>query len=355
MTTKKAQLGQFMTTNSQLILQGINIPSDFNGKYIEPFAGKGDLVKYLTDKQIDYNQIECYDIDTTQFDSIQTVSIYYRDTLLNPIQFDKEMFIITNPPYLARNKSKDKEIFDLYKQNDLYKCFIQQLIDSPPFGGIIIIPLNFWCSIRKMDIELRRKFLSIFRVERLNIFESSVFDDTSYTTCSMKFLFDPSKIVEIPTWIYSNESSSYLTIELNDANAYSFGGELYALKDSNFTVSRLTKLNETTEYRTGIIVKCIDGKMDKDRIRLEYSDDLSELDKYIDRTPKLSFRSFAVLAIEPKINVDRQQRLVKEFNEFLNEKRKIYHSLFLPNYRDYYRKRISFELVYQIVSIILSH
>ena len=52
-------------------------------------------------------------------------------------------------PYLARNKSKDKSLYDKYDVNDLYKCFIKNLIDDPPDGGIIIIPLNFMCSIRK--------------------------------------------------------------------------------------------------------------------------------------------------------------------------------------------------------------
>lgn len=28
-------------------------------------------------------------------------------------------FVLTNPPYLARNKSIDKTVFDKYKTNDL--------------------------------------------------------------------------------------------------------------------------------------------------------------------------------------------------------------------------------------------
>lgn len=46
--------------------------------------------------------------------------------------------ILTNPPYLARNKSMNKELFDKYNINDLYKCFIEILLD-----GILIVPLNF--------------------------------------------------------------------------------------------------------------------------------------------------------------------------------------------------------------------
>ena len=47
---------------------------------------------------------------------------------------------------------------------------------------------------------------------------------------------------------------------------------------------------------------------------------------------------------------------MQDFNEFLEAKREKYHSLFLTNYReskDIARKRISFDLVYQIVEFIL--
>jgi hypothetical protein len=55
------------------------------------------------------------------------------------------------------------------------------------FRGIIIIPLNFICSIRKQDVELRKIFLNKFNIEIINIFEEKVFDDTSYNICSIQF------------------------------------------------------------------------------------------------------------------------------------------------------------------------
>jgi hypothetical protein len=65
--------------------------------------------------------------------------------------------------------------------------FLINLIESECKGGIVIIPLNFISSIRKSDIELRKKFLSIFTILLLNIFEEQVFDDTSYAVCSILF------------------------------------------------------------------------------------------------------------------------------------------------------------------------
>ena len=77
-----------------------------------------------------------------------------RDTLFQIIMVS----LFFNPPYVTRNKSKSKVLYDKYNTNDLYKCFIISLINSGCIGGIMIIP-NFICSIRKADIDLRRSFL----------------------------------------------------------------------------------------------------------------------------------------------------------------------------------------------------
>ena len=173
-STKK-NLGQFYTKNYSYILNNLNIPEKTT-KIIEPFAGEGDLLEFIKKKC----DIECYDIDPKK------KFIINRDTLLNPPDYSNK-FVLTNPPYLARNKSVEKGIFDKYNQNDLYKCFLLELTHNTCSGGILIIPLNFWCSIRKSDIELRKKFLAIYDILTINIFEEKVFKDTSYSICSFQF------------------------------------------------------------------------------------------------------------------------------------------------------------------------
>ena len=175
--TNKKDLGQFYTTNYSYILQNLKIPKK-EKNIIEPFAGQGDLLNFI-EKEDDFS-IECYDIDPKK------EFIIKRDTLLNPPEY-KDKFVITNPPYLARNKSDNKELFDKYNQNDLYKCLIDELTRNIASGGILIIPLNFWCSIRKSDVEIRKKFIDVYNVLILNIFEEKVFVDTSYTICSFQF------------------------------------------------------------------------------------------------------------------------------------------------------------------------
>jgi hypothetical protein len=332
---KKQNLGQFYTTNYQYILQGMSIPPTTT-RIIEPFAGNGDLFPFAKGVEI-----EAYDIDPKK------PTIQQRDTLLNPPDYT-DAFVLTNPPYLARNKSGDKTVLDEYNQNDLYKCFIYQLTLTPCAGGIIIIPLNFWCSIRKSDIQLRSSFLTTYKVLRVNIFEERVFEDTTYTICSIHFQRMKNDDAKICCMIYPQNKQ----IEFDLRYQSTIGGEIYTLpQDGGWKIDRLTTKNKDSEYATNILVKCIDDSA-TNKIALSFSE------KYVDETPNLSARSYATLVIEPKLSEPQQRELVERFNVFLNERREKYQSLFLTNYREsnsIARKRISFQLVFEIANYLLSH
>ena len=113
------KLGQFFTTNFKYILQNLHIPQEIH-YIIEPFAGDVELLNFIENK----NNI-----------MILTQNLW---------------FLSTN-----QNKSKDKFVFNKYNTNDLYKCFIQSIINSTCNDGILIIPLNFFSLIRKPDIDLK--------------------------------------------------------------------------------------------------------------------------------------------------------------------------------------------------------
>lgn len=340
--SSKQKLGQFYTTNYNYILQGMQIPKNKKVKILEPFAGKGDLFKVVNSSYT----IEAYDIDP------KTESIIKRDTLNEPPDY-KGKFVLTNPPYLARNKSNNKSVFDKYGTNDLYKCFIEQLIADTPLGGIIIIPLNFWCSIRKSDIDLRRRFIGKFSIVRLNIFEEKVFSDTTYTVCCFQFI--NKEIKNVTSKIVFYPSGKKLNDSFNENNNYTIGGDIYKLEqDAKYTIDRVTKNTPLSlkEYVTNILVKCID---DNETTKISMSV-VKDEERYIDNTGKLTSRSYATLLIRPSISIDKQKELVDKFNKFIEDYRDRYHSLFLSNYREskvIARKRISFGLVYEIVNYLL--
>lgn len=342
MKKRKQELGQFYTTNYEYILQNLSVPADV-GHIVEPFVGHGDLLKILPTPS--KHQIECYDIDPKIPDTIQ------QDTLLHPPCFNGT-FVITNPPYLARNKCADKTVFDRYDANDLYKCFLKELTQNPCQGGIVIVPVNFWCSRRDKDLQLRKQFLQVYTVLHINIFEETVFDDTDYSVCSFQFALchhpqENEAHHTIPITIFPE--NRHMEVVLHEQNFYMVGGEIFHLpRTHQFQVARLTRLNQD-KPSSNILVKCID---DDTPIHLA----IVPHDKlYCDDTPNLTARSYATLVIEPPLSLSQQQHLVGQFNGFLHQYRETYNSLFLTSFREHKRKRISFDLVYQIVGYLLEN
>jgi len=333
--SKKQILGQFYTTNFKYILQGFDINKIPTNNIIEPFVGKGDLLEIL-DK--DRYNIEMFDIDPKINKTIK------QDTLLNPPNYSNK-FIITNPPYLARNKNKNKKIYDLYKYNDLYKCFIKSFLNKNCKGGIIIIPLNFLCSIRKNDIELRKIFLKEFTIDRVNIFEEDVFDDTTISICSIFFL-QKSNEKYIDIYIYPINKN--IKVEMNEDNNYIIGGEIYKLRNDNkYKIGRATKYKK--DGITNILLKCIDdNKNNKLGFKI-----VDENNFFIDETLNSSARSYCSITLNLKLSLQQQIKLVNDMNNFLEDYREKYHSLFLTNYREsntISRKRISFNLAFKILN-----
>lgn len=339
----KKKYGQFYTTNYKYILQNFKIPKDIV-HIIEPFAGNGDLLNFIVPK--DKYKFELYDIDP------KNINIIKKDTLLNPPNYNNK-FILTNPPYLARNKNNDKKLYDKYDVNDLYKCFIKNILQNKCKGGILIIPLNFFCSIRKKDILLRKEFLNIYNIKYLNIFEERIFNDTTYTICSFIFQINNNNNInnEIKVNIYPSKKN--INIVLNKENNYTFGGELYNIKiNKDIQILRATRKSKK-ENISNILLKCIDDN-DKSLLGLKIIEDNY---KYIDNTPKLSKRSYACLVIIPMISLNKQKKLVNKFNNYINEQRVKYNSLFLNNYREsniIARKRISFTFAFNICNYLLT-
>jgi len=353
--TKKQKLGQFYTKQYDYILQNLHIPKDVMC-IIEPFAGDGELVKFIQTETSPDCLLLCYDIDPKQDYIIK------QDTLIYPPDYTNK-YVITNPPFLARNKAEDKTIFDKYEINDFYKCFLKSLINTPCVGGIIILPINFWCSIRKNDVLMRRDFINTYTILRMNIFEERVFEDTPTTVCSFQFKLKLKNTIQtqpIEVFIFPTKEKLLLSIEnMNIHNNFMFGGDIYNLPNKGrYKVSRLTSKNITSimkENITNILVKCIDD-CENSKLGLKYIENEEEI--YIDETPNQSARTYATLVVIPSIDKDIQKIIVENFNIFLNEERKKYNSLFLTNYReskDIARKRISFDLVYSVVIYLLEN
>jgi len=345
---KKKNIGQFYTTNAKYILEDIQFPSINNiKKIIEPFAGKGDLIEWIKNSNIEL-PIQSYDIEP------KNINIEQRDTLKHPPDYT-DSWVITNPPYLARNKSNDKTLYDLYNTNDLYKCFIISLINNNCSGGIIIIPAGFFFSPRDIDFRLRHTFMSKYKILNIKYFEESVFDDTSTTIAVVVFEKTIVQLEEQNVLWCKMPKKEEMLFNMSAKNNWIIGGYIYNLPIISkigvrrYVIGQKLKENEQLTFMT---LHALDSGTNEGRICLNYQKDYVYAAKDCSRT-------YATIIIKGKIlSEQEQEKLCKLFNNFLEKYRKDTWSLFLPQYREskeYARKRIPFELAYHIIHHIIDY
>ncbi len=352
---KKKKLGKFYTENYNYIFQDFILPDYSSTSFIEPFVGKGHLLQFLKNYyHIDLSSlnIQFYDLE----DHLPNTIV--QDTLSKPPEY-KDKYVVTNPPFLARNKSDKKEIYDMYGNDDLYKCFIKTIIHGDVLGGCLIVPINFISSIRKNDIDLRQMFFMKYKIIRLNLFEEKVFEDTDYNVIAFQFERRKENDLNFHLPIFIYPDNIYKEFEISEKTHWMIGGELYHL-DSNeqYEIKRVFekegKVEDEeiiTQPNNRIFLYALDDGV-KNRIRLEYFPDEKPL--FVGKESDRSFASFHIL---PMLTEEKQRKLIEKFNSFLEENRTKYHSLFLTNYRESKftaRKRISFQLVYTILKHLLS-
>lgn len=342
--SKKRLAGQFYTTRCNYILNGLPLPLQSSERIIEPFAGTGDLLNWLT-RAATALPVEAYDIDPKRDDIVK------RDTLLHPPNYSNA-FVITNPPYLARNKCQDKTVFDKYDTNDLYKCFIQSVAGCA--AGIFIIPAGFFLSPRDIDARCRNQFLSNYRLLQVKYFEETVFEDTHTTVVAFSFERSPIQLTEQSVEWVSQPSGERKTFHMSAENDWIIGGDVYALPVSPavkvFRHVEGHTLNEGDQL-TEMTLCALDSGTENGRICLEYKPG------YVYPAKDCS-RAYATLCIQgATLDASQQQSICNQFNALIEKKRQETWSLFLPQYREskeYARKRIPFDLAYRIVQHLIT-
>ena len=337
----KKNRGQFYTTNSSYILEGFSPPPHDIRCIIEPFAGKGDLLDWVK-KTGCSAEIEAYDIEP------KGEGIKQRDTLTNPPDYTNA-WIITNPPYLARNKSEKKEIYNLYNTNDLYKCFITSVVKQNNCrGGIFIIPAGFFFSPRDIDVKCRDAFMKKYKITKVKYFEESVFDDTTTTIVAFSFERVDTDLTEQQVEWVLLPSNVQQIFSMYSSSDWIIGGDIYNLSvPETINVRRHVEGQplRDNEQQLYITLNALDSGTMDGRISLTYKKDYIYPAKECSRT----YATFRITGTT--LHETEQIQLCREFNEFIEQKRTDTWSLFLPQFREskeYARKRIPFELAYRI-------
>ena len=350
MSTHQHALGQHYSERAEDLLVGVSRPPK-NAVVIEPFAGQGDLLKWLGPGYITV----AYDVEP------KAPNVLTRDTLANPPKY-AGTYVLTNPPWLAKNKSEDKYLFEKWGTDDLYKCFMKSLMRDPPMGGIIIIPLNFLSGVRDSEKKRRQEFFTVFKPIRINIFEEAMFEDTDYLTLVIEFkhrITGRQKLEE--QWEF-NYYPSKITEQRTIKNGHFPGENAF---ETNYTQSPKKQIpirrHEDTkpidakkEFLTHILLEALDSGVSTSpgngRIGLRL---LPQGETYVGKSTS---RSKAQIVLNGVLSRKLQQRVVDDFNKWIEEWRTQTRSMFLPIFReakDYPRRRIPFELAYEAIQRII--
>lgn len=369
MPNKKQQLGQFFTKNSDYILKGFG--EHIKGKkVVDPFAGGSDLINWARRNKA--KKIIGYDIDKKR---VNGKTIFLNDSINNSLEYK---FVLTNPPYLHKNKA-DKKTKEKYFSNknsqfeDLYQVSINSILNSEE--GIIIVPLNFLSA--ENSAKIRKIFFDKFKIVSLNIFEEQVFEDTTYNVISFYYRI---KIENVNKNIINTRilpANKRLKVELDKKYDWQLGGEFRSKINSiknllgiyRATEDLLSKGDEKVELaythikdkkifsinkhlrrlleKNIILLRAIDSKNGK-KIQLE---DIREYGP-IALIGKNTSRNMAYLLFEENLSIGEQKKIINYFNKELEKARKQYSSLFLTNFRDNGRKRISFDFAYKFINYL---
>jgi len=361
----KQQLGQFYTKNTAYILQGFD-KFVKNKNITDPFAGAGDLLKWA--KNNGASSLIGYDIDKTKTDN---KLIFLRDSLQNQKEYE---FILTNPPYLYQNKMKNKSLLANSKHTDLYQLSLEKIMNSEE--GIVIVPVNFLCAENSKYI--RELFLAKFEIKKANYFSEQVFEDTTYNVIA--FYYKKKKRVAnkmaIDFKIYPQNKPSKIILE--QKYNWQIGGEFLAkinacpnklrirrleekdLQPGNCAIkAAYNNLNQVRKFYVSheflskikkniVLLKAIDSGSEQGKICLE------DIRKYnIDALISIKTSRHQIQLLFPEtVSVREQEKIIELFNREMKEMRNRYHSLFMTNYRDKGRKRISFWFAYRLVGYL---
>lgn len=333
----KKELGQYYTTNVYEIFDKVfkDFKQYYNNESIyEPCCGNGDIIDFLISNDI--LNISAYDItnDTHKLTVL-------RDTINEPLDFNNS-WIITNPPFLAKNKMT-KEIKEKYKDlrycDDLYELYILQLLKSNCLGGILILPSNFLFSYSN---KIRKQFIKKYEIKTLKIYEKQIFNDTTSSVIVFNFIKRKTDNYEINTILIQKEKTENFNITLSEYNDYTYGSELYTEKfQSNIKIYRYVN-DELGEYKkTNIEIFTLDPK-----IKAIYNEN--------PQINKISDRSKINIIINRKLKDNEQHYIINSFNNKIKKYRDKYHSLFMSSYREFSRKRLDFNLIYIILKNIIN-
>lgn len=406
--SKQHKYGQHYTP-IELTKRYIDIFNDVKSKnltVVDPFVGEGNLlIDYLNTfpkedalNLLHNKKIKGFDIDLTTLVKLKSrFKEYYGlpDDLLDEIFIennslinnlcDNNDFILTNPPYLARNtcKRKYKEDFEIHFSNNNFNDYYEIALDQYFLNdGIWIIPSNF-ISSNSMS-KIRKNIISKKNISSINLFEIPIFDNTDISVVSFLLSDTLSIQKKLDISFIQYEKNIFKEIDINEDGFICSDWEALISFNTQYIQQGLLReelkngnnecyvLNESYDKEKIFINDETFNKISNNYLFLRTTDTgtnsgilglytLKELfpksfngdECPITLLTKISSRLYTPIFFKECISYEEQIIIKDKVNLYLKEYRDKYNSIFLTNFKNatksMSRKRISFKEVYGLI------
>jgi hypothetical protein len=398
------RLGQHYSKEEELISNYNSILLKQKTKIIvDPFVGEGHLLfhylnlfEFKIQKEILENKlIRGYDLFEKNIlfikekmkakyrlsNDLVNDLFHVRDSLLDTT-LPKNTFILTNPPYLAKNvcKKNYQEDFKKYyleeykKENDYYEIALKEYSG---YSGIWIVPSNLFSS----DIMHKIRKQLILNLENIFIYQKKIFDDTDITVTTFFNNKNISSNKKKITFVNHTKTETNLVVS-KDGNLSEEWDNIKLIKnnnnikqgyiDNNIKEGKKEVLLLNTNYKEEtfniteedekhlkkniLILRTTDTGTEQGKLGLYTIEEIWGSKKTIGLVTKISSRVYTQLFFDLSIN---EQLILKDkFNIEINNLRKKYHSIFLTNYKNssngIQRKRITFKETFSLINKIIN-
>jgi adenine-specific DNA-methyltransferase len=180
--SKQHSLGQYFTTNHELLEVVFQFIHNHPSNILEPSIGRGDIVQFISNRDCTVS-FDMYEIDPTipLLETIPKEDVIYADFLQATIDC-KYKTIVGNPPYVKTRKG------------NLYIDFIRKCYDLLEYGGelIFIVPTDVFklTGTAKLMIEMMKNgtFTDIYHPNNEKLFENASIDIIVFRYCKNPIL-----------------------------------------------------------------------------------------------------------------------------------------------------------------------
>ena len=307
---------------------------------IDPFAGECKIAKWA---------VKAGAKNVSGFDVLPSVEgVKPADVFNNPPDYSDYDILVTNPPFLAKNRSKGEyaKEFEKFGFDNLYKCFLASITRSgqiPEF--ICIVPVNFFCEGSDL---IRQELFKRYSIEYAEFWNIPPFEESNQCVAIIHCIRQIKQTGQTFPMIIMPEGRP-IQMELLPGNGYLHGKEFFEEinKFSNFKDKfRFIKTDEGMDApNTNIVVSLLDnGKWPGG---LSYN----EGDPIYCKPSVMSTFQITTKGIE--LDKETQRIIVEEFNKVFNGFRQKYDSMFLANYMGPNQKIISRRFVNKLLRVIV--